>query len=133
MNIPSTGNVYFFETQQDVDVSGPYATISAEELGAVIQRFSSWATMLAAHPILDASVRDAASAHIQLTADLQRAITQAQDEHTYPNVILPMHTFITAMKVMSISRAVVRQPEFGAMLAEENRKWEATPPYGSVG
>jgi len=32
MNIPSTGNVYFFETQKDIDVSGPYATISAEEL-----------------------------------------------------------------------------------------------------
>ncbi|MGE5377454.1 MAG: hypothetical protein ACM3XO_20540 [Bacteroidota bacterium] len=133
MNIPSTGNVYFFETQKDIDVSGPYATISAEELGAVIQLFATWRTMLTAHPIVDESIRDAASAHIQLTADLQRAITKAQDEHTYPNVILPMHTFITAMKVMSISRAVVRQPEFGAMLAEENRKWEATPPYGSVG
>jgi hypothetical protein len=126
MNIPSTGNVYFFETQQDVDVSGPYATISAKELEAVTQRFASWRTMLTTHPILDESVRDAASAHIQLTADLQRAITRAQDQHTYPNVILPMHTFITAMRVMSISRSVVRQPEFGAMLAEENRKWEAS-------
>jgi len=60
------------------------------------------------------------------------AVPKAQNEHTYPNVILPMHTFLTAMKVMSISRAVVRQPEFGAMLAEEYKKWEATPPYGSV-
>jgi hypothetical protein len=126
MNVPSTGNVYFFETQQDIDVSGPYATISATELGAVIQRFATWRTMLTAHPILDESIRDAASAHIQLTADLQSAVTKAQNEHTYPNVILPMDTFITAMKVMSISRAVVRQPEFGAMLAEENRKWEAS-------
>jgi hypothetical protein len=126
MNIPSTGNVYFFETHEDIEVSGPYATISAKELGAVIQCFSSWRTMLAAHPILDESVREAASAHVKLTADLQRAITKAQDEHTYPNVILPMDTFLTAIKVMSISRAVVRQPEFGAMLAEENRKWEAS-------
>jgi hypothetical protein len=132
MNIPSTGNVYFFETQKDIDVSGPYATMSSKVLGVVIQRFATWRTMLATHPILDESVRDAASDHVHLTADLQRAITKAQDENTYPNVILPMQTFITAMRVMSISRAVVRQPEFGEMLAEEYKKWKATPPYGWV-
>ena len=133
MNIPSTGNVYFFETPHDIDVSGPYATISAEEFGAVIQRFTSWGTMLATHPILDETVRDAASAHIRLTADLQRAISESQRQNTYPNIILPVHKFTTAMAVMNLSRTVVLEPEFGEMLAEENKKWEATPPYGSVG
>ena len=119
MNIPSTGNVYFFESQTDIEVSGPYATIRADELGAVIQRFASWGTMLTTHPRLAESLGDAGTSHIKLTKDVWMAITKAQVEKTYPNIILPMHTFTTAMRVMSISRAVVQQPEFGEMLAEE--------------
>lgn len=128
MNIPTTGNVYFFETQKDIEVSGPYATIRAEELGAVIQRFASWGTMIVTHPKLAESLGDAGAAHITMTTDIWMAITKAQDEKTYPNIILPMHTFTTAMRVMSISRVVVRQPEFGEMLADETRKWEANSP-----
>jgi hypothetical protein len=110
-------------------VSGPYATISAKELGAVIQRFASWGTMPTTHPKLAESLGDTSAAHIKLTTDIWMAITKAQDEQTYPNIILPMHTFTTAMKVMIISRAVVLQPEFGEMLAEETGKWESvTPP-----
>lgn len=126
MNIPSTSNVYFFESQKDVELSGPYATISAEELEAVTRRFSIWKVMLSSHARSAGPLGDASRAQIRLSTDLQMAILQSQRESTYPNVILPMDTFITAMAVMKLSRTVVLEPEFGEMIAEETRKWEAS-------
>ncbi len=128
MNIPSTSNVYFFESQKDVELSGPYATISAEELEAVTRRFSIWKVMLSSHARSAGPLGDASRAQIKLSTDLQMAILQSQRESTYPNVILPMDTFITAMAVMKLSRTVVLEPEFGEMIAEETRKWEASTP-----
>lgn len=128
MNIPSTSNVYFFESQKDVELSGPYATISAEELEAVTRRFSIWKVMLSSHARSAGPLGDASRAQIRLSTDLQMAILQSQRESTYPNVILPMDTFITAMAVMKLSRTVVLEPEFGEMIAEETRKWEASTP-----
>jgi hypothetical protein len=128
MNIPSPSNVYFFESQKDVELSGPYAMISAEELEAVTRRFSIWKVMLSSHARSAGPLGDASRAQIRLSTDLQMAILQSQRESTYPNVILPMDTFITAMAVMKLSRTVVLEPEFGEMIAEETRKWEASTP-----
>jgi hypothetical protein len=128
MAIQSKVNVHFFESRKDIDVSGPYATISAEELGAVTRRFASWRDMLTTHPRLAESLGDASTAHIALATDLELAIMESRRENTYPNIILPMGKFTTAMTVMRLSRTVVLEPEFGEMLAEENRKWEANTP-----
>src|SRR5512139_81433 len=103
MNIPSTSNVYFFESQKAVELSGPNATISAEELEAVTRRFSIWKVMLSSHARSAGPLGDASRAQIRLSTDLQMAILQSQRESTYPNVILPMDTFITAMAVMKLS------------------------------
>ena len=92
------------------------------------RRFSIWKVMLSSHARSAGPLGDASRAQIRLSTDLQMAILQSQRESTYPNVILPMDTFITAMEVMKLSRTVVLEPEFGEMIAEETRKWEASTP-----
>jgi hypothetical protein len=122
MSIQSTDNVYFFESEKGVGGARPYASLSEEELTHLIQRFVSWAAMLATHPKLAASFGEASTAHITLATELRMAVKRARQENTYPNVILPAHKYTAAMTLMRQSRAV--EPEFCEVLAAEHRKWE---------
>jgi hypothetical protein len=122
MNILSTGNVYFFETQQDIDVSGPYATISVEELTSMVHRFVSWAAMVATHPEIAESFGEVSTIHIKLATDLRMAVKRSRQEHAYPNVVLPMQKFKAAMKLLTLTRAI--EPGFAGLIAGENQMWD---------
>jgi hypothetical protein len=127
MNIPSTGNVYFFESQKDIDVSGPYATISAEELSAIIKRFVSWAAMVATYPDLAETFGDANTAHIKLATELRNAMKVSRQGGIYPNVVLPICKFRSVMTLMRISRLL--ESEMEEMIAHEHQKWEDDLPF----
>jgi hypothetical protein len=122
MNIRSTDNVYFFDSETDIRGSRPYASISEEELTRLIQRFVSWAAILATHPKLAESFGDASTAHIMLATDLRMAVKKSRQENVYPNVVLITQKFEAAMKLMTISRAM--EPEFAGLIAGENQRWE---------
>jgi hypothetical protein len=122
MNIRSTDNVYFFDSENDVRGSRPYASLSQEELASLIQRFVSWAGILATHPKLAESFGDASTAHIMLATDLRMAMKKSRQDNVYPNVVLPTQKFKAAMKLATISRAM--EPEFAALIAGENQMWE---------
>jgi len=126
VSIQSTDNIYFFESQKDIEVSGPYAILSAEVLAVVIQRFVSWAEMSATHPDLAESFGEASTAHIKLATDLRIAVKKSRQENTYPNVVLPAQKFKVAMTLMRLTSSL--ELECGERIAGKSQKWETDFP-----
>jgi len=122
MNIQSTDNVYFFNSAKDIGESRPYASLGEEELMHLIQRFVSWAAMLAVHPKLAKAFGDASTAHITLATDFRTAVKKARLDNAYPNVVLPTHKYMAAMALVRQSRAL--EPEFYEVLVAEHHKWQ---------
>lgn len=122
MNTRSASNINFYGSRKDIGVSEPYATISAEELTAVIKRFVSWAAMIATHPDIAETLGGASTTPIRLATDLRAAIKNALQNGIYPNVVLPTQRLTAAKTMMRISRQL--EPEIGEMIIYESQKWE---------
>jgi hypothetical protein len=123
LNTQSLSNVYFFESQKDIGVSKPYATLNADELTSMIQRFVAWAAILATHPETAESFGDSSTAHIRLATDLRNAIRSSHKESKYPNVVLQEQKSFAAMELMR--RSTVLQPGLDEMMRNNNLKWAA--------
>lgn len=122
MPTPSKNNVKLYETLQTIETSIPYAKIDADELSLVIQRFVSWSAKLVTHPDTTAKFGDLSTTCIQLATDLRTAIKVSQETHTYPDVVLPMSKYFTAMKIILESRSL--DPVVAEMIEQESRRWE---------
>ena len=122
MPTPSKNNVNLYETLQAIKTSVPYARIDADELSLVIQRFVTWSAMLVTHPDTAAKFGDLSTTCIQLATDLRTAIKVSQETHTYPDVVLPMSNYFTAMKIYIESRSL--DPVVAEMIEQESQRWE---------
>ena len=125
MPTPSKNNVNFYETLQDIETSVLYASVNADELSLVIRRFVSWSQMLLTHPDMAAKFGDLSTTCIQLATGLRTAMRVSRNAHTYPDVILPMNKYSTAMKIYTES--CTPRPELPDFLVQELQRWEDFP------
>jgi hypothetical protein len=120
MPIPTQNNVKLYETIDAIGVSEPYATEDAKELSCIISRCVSWAEMIASHPNVAARLGDAGAAHIQLATDLRTAMNVAHENGLYPNVVLPVSTYISAKVLSAISQTL--EPGLAEMIEKESQR-----------
>ena len=121
-------HVRLYNTLEDIKTSLPYATEDALELDLVISRFVSFAQMIAVNRSIAAQFGDRSTDHIQLATDLRTALKVSQENHHYPNVVLPMSKYFAAKMLSEVSKSVAKEPAFIKMMERENLLWaEVTP------
>ena len=82
--------------------------------------------MLVTHPDTETRFGELSATCIQLATDLRTAMKASQETHTYPDVVLPLSKYFTAMKIYIESRSL--DPVVAEMIEQESRRWEEDYP-----
>jgi hypothetical protein len=118
MPTPSKKKVYLYNTLEEIENAVPYAIEDDDELSSVISRFVAWARMLGMYPDVAARV---GTAHIHLATDLRAALKASQENHLYPNIVLPVNKYISAKLLMVASQSI--GPEIAERIEQEDQRW----------
>jgi hypothetical protein len=115
-------HVRLYNALQDIETSVPYAKIDADELSLVIRRFVTMSAMLITHPDTATKFGALSTTCIQLATDLRTAMKVSRDTRTYPDVVLPMNKYSTAMKIYAEASSL--DPAITKMIEQEFQRWE---------
>jgi|WetSurMetagenome_2_1015567.scaffolds.fasta_scaffold1092922_1 hypothetical protein len=125
----SKNQVFLYNTRDEIEYkSAPYAIEDAGELALVISHFFAWARILPKYPDVAAKC---GTAHIQLATDLRSALKASHSHHLYPNVVLPVRTYLSAQLLRASSQTL--GPEIAELIEQETQRWAEEFPALGVG
>ena len=101
--------INFYETSTEIGRVEPYAVMPDQELQFTLERFVSWAAVIATHSEVAEIFGESSTVHIKLATDLRLVIKNALRFGTYPNVVLPSRKFITVMTISEISQLLEQE------------------------